>query len=200
MPTIFLEDQNVEWKTRWDDKYLEWVCGFANAQGGRIYIGIDDKGIITGVNNSKELLENIPQKTKSLMGLVVEVNLLKKSERAYLEICVSPSGVAISLRGHYYYRSGSTKSEIIGIALNEFLLKKSGKTWDNVTEPRATIEDISPESIAEFTREALKSGRLPPDVESLSKQEILEKLKLIVNHKIKRAALILFGTSNFKKL
>lgn len=36
------EKHNVEWKEVWKDKYLNWICGFANAQGGTIYIGIDD--------------------------------------------------------------------------------------------------------------------------------------------------------------
>ena len=26
------------------DKYLEWICGYANAQDGTLYIGIDDNG------------------------------------------------------------------------------------------------------------------------------------------------------------
>jgi ATP-dependent DNA helicase RecG len=193
MPATFLENQNVECKVRWDEKYLEWVCGFANAQGGRIYIGINDKGIITGVNNSKELLENIPQKTKSLMGLVVDVNLLKKTGQTYLEICISPSSVAVSLRGHYYYRSGSTKSEITGIALNEFLLKKSGNTWDNVIEPRAVIDDISIEAINEFKKEVQKSGRLPIEIQDLTIQDLLDKLKLTEGPQLKKAAIILFG-------
>jgi len=33
------EQQNIEFKASWHDDYLKWVCGFANAQGGRIYIG-----------------------------------------------------------------------------------------------------------------------------------------------------------------
>ena len=36
------ENQNVEYKESWRDEYLKRVCGFANAQGGTIYIGIDD--------------------------------------------------------------------------------------------------------------------------------------------------------------
>jgi len=32
------EQQNIEYKSSWHDDYLKWVCGFANAQGGRIYI------------------------------------------------------------------------------------------------------------------------------------------------------------------
>ena len=33
------ENQNIEWKSSWDDEYLKWVCGYANAQGGALYIG-----------------------------------------------------------------------------------------------------------------------------------------------------------------
>lgn len=36
------ESQNIEYKESWRDEYLKWVCGFANAKGGRIYIGVND--------------------------------------------------------------------------------------------------------------------------------------------------------------
>ena len=26
------EHQNIEWKESWDDEYLKWICGYANAQ------------------------------------------------------------------------------------------------------------------------------------------------------------------------
>ena len=38
------ESQRVEFKESWQDEYLKWVCGFANAQGGVIYIGVNDDG------------------------------------------------------------------------------------------------------------------------------------------------------------
>jgi ATP-dependent DNA helicase RecG len=55
--------------------------------------------------------------------------------------------VPISLRGRYYYRSGSVKQELTGVSLNEFLLKRAGQTWDNVIEPRATLADIDENSV-----------------------------------------------------
>ena len=36
------ECQNIEWKETWSDEYHKWICGFVNAQGGKLYIGIDD--------------------------------------------------------------------------------------------------------------------------------------------------------------
>lgn len=35
-----METQNIEYKESWRDEYLKWICGFANAQGGTLYIGI----------------------------------------------------------------------------------------------------------------------------------------------------------------
>ena len=42
------ESQNIEHKEIWRDEYLKWICGFANAQGGRVYIGVDDDRQVTG--------------------------------------------------------------------------------------------------------------------------------------------------------
>lgn len=38
------ECQNIEWKRVWKDDYLAWICAFANADGGKLYIGCDDNG------------------------------------------------------------------------------------------------------------------------------------------------------------
>ena len=40
------ESHNIEYKANWRDEYLKWICGFANASGGQLYIGIDDKGLL----------------------------------------------------------------------------------------------------------------------------------------------------------
>ena len=57
------ESQNIEYKESWRDEYLKWICGFANAQGGRIYIGISDNQQVIGVTDSKKLMEDIPNKS-----------------------------------------------------------------------------------------------------------------------------------------
>ena len=39
-----METQTVEYKQTWRDDFLKEICGFANAQGGTLYIGIADNG------------------------------------------------------------------------------------------------------------------------------------------------------------
>ncbi|HEV7670217.1 MAG TPA: ATP-binding protein [Thermoanaerobaculia bacterium] len=56
------ESQRTEWKESWRDDHLRWVCGFANAEGGVLVIGRDDKGRVVGVPDATRLLEELPNK------------------------------------------------------------------------------------------------------------------------------------------
>lgn len=187
------EKQNIEYKSSWHDKYLAWVCGFANAQGGRIYIGKEDAaGKVVGIANYKRLMEEIPNKIKNLMGITAEVNLLEEGDKYYIEIVVQPYSVPISLHGIYHYRCGSVKQELTGVALNEFLLKRSGLTWDEVIEPRASFADIDEKAFKMYLVMSKEKDRLP-DVEGLTTEEIFDKLRLSENGKLTRAAIVLFS-------
>jgi ATP-dependent DNA helicase RecG len=189
---IMPEQQNIEYKQSWHDDYLKWVCGFANAQGGVIFIGKDDNGNVVGIADYKKLMDDIPNKIKNAIGIMVEVNLYDEEGKHFIEIVTHPYSVPISLRGRYYYRSGSTKQELTGASLNEFLLKKSGKTWDDVIEPRANFDDIDEKAFSSFLKTSENKGRLP-ETDGLTLPEIFEKLRLTENGQLKRAAIILFG-------
>ncbi|MCL2651672.1 MAG: ATP-binding protein, partial [Candidatus Azobacteroides sp.] len=91
------ENQNIEYKSSWHDDYLDWICGFANAQGGKIYIGKNNDSKIVGLKNSHELSEKIPNKIRNSMGITAEVNLLDEDGKTYIEIVVQPYSVPISI-------------------------------------------------------------------------------------------------------
>ena len=121
-----LEKQNIEWKESWRDEYFEYISAFANAEGGKIYIGINDKGVVVGISEYEKLLVNLPNKIKDLVGVLCEVNQLTEGDKHYSQIVVNQYSVPISYRGKYYIRSGSTTQLLNGTSLNDFLLKKSG--------------------------------------------------------------------------
>lgn len=144
------ESQNIEWKESWRDEYLKWICGFANAQGGKIYIGTNDDGTVIGVQDSKKLMEDIPNKVRDVLGIIVDVNLLTEDGKEYIEVCVNSNTYPMNYRGEYHYRSGSTKQLLKGQALNQFLLKKTGITWDSVPIQDATVRDLRNDSFDIF--------------------------------------------------
>ena len=58
------------------------------------------------------------------------VNLLEENGLEYIEIDVPPYSNPINYKGQYHYRSGSTKQELKGTALNRFIMQKTGRHWD----------------------------------------------------------------------
>lgn len=66
------------------------------------------------------------------MGILVDVNLHQIDQAKYIEIVVEQHPYPINYKGQYHYRSGSTKQELKGAALDKFLLQKKGKKWDVV--------------------------------------------------------------------
>ena len=188
------ECQNVEFKRIWKDEYLKWICGFANAQGPVMYFGVDDDHAVVGLKDSKRLLEDIPNKVVNYMGLVVDVNLYERDGLDYIELTVEPSNVAISYKGKYYYRSGSTMQELNGVALQQFLLKKMGRSWDDITNERATLEDIDRNAIDYFLKKGIEAQRIPESERDASTKDVLESLGLLDdNGNLKNAAVLLFG-------
>jgi len=187
------EDQNIEYKRSWHDDYLKIICGFANAKGGKLYIGKDDDGDIVGLQNHSRLMDDLPNKIKNHLGIIAEVNLLEDSSNYFIEIIVPEYSVPISYHGRYFIRTGSTTSELTGNTLNDFILRKSGRTWDNLFEDRAFLNDLDMDSQTKFINAAEKSGRITIE-DNISGITLLEKLRLSDNQKTKRAAIILFGT------
>lgn len=77
------ENQNTEWKQAWRDEYLKWICGFANAQGGTLVIGRNDKGLVTGIADAARLMEEIPNKMRDILGIVAPVNLYSENGKEW---------------------------------------------------------------------------------------------------------------------
>ncbi len=188
------ETQNVEYKLSWRDEYLKWICGFANAQGGKIFIGVNDYGEIAGVDDYKRLMDDIPNKAVNHLGIVVDVNLHVHEGMYYIEIIVPVSNVPIAYHGVYHYRSGSTKQELKGVPLQNFLLNKMGLSWERQPVPGANLDDIDQEVIKSFVQKAATKQRISGSVVTTDTLTFLKNLDLInENGELLIAAVLLFG-------
>ena len=186
------ESQIIEYKESWRDEYLKWICGFANARGGTLYIGKRDDGSVCGVADSKKLMEDIPNKVRDTLALIVDVDLLNENGLDVIKISVAENPYPVNYKGEYHYRTGSTKQLLQGSSLTNFLLRKTGKNWDSVPLENVSIEDLDKESFDIFHREAVRSGRMSENDLKLSTQQLLENLNLMDEGLLKRAAVLLF--------
>jgi len=143
------------------------------------------------VSIAKKLLEDLPNKIKDVLGIVPDVNLRKEKNKEYIEIIVEPYPSPISYKGQYHYRSGSTKQELKGPALEKFLLGKIGRKWDGVISD-FTLKALDSSAFEIFRKEAAKGDRIPKSELKESDSFLLECLHLSEKQKLKRAAVLLF--------
>jgi len=186
------EHQHIEWKQSWRDEYLRWICGFANAEGGTLVIGRDDKGKAVGVKDARKLMEDIPNKVRDILGIMVDVNLRELAAGDVLDIVVPAYSNPISYRGEYCYRSGSTNQTLKGAALDRFMLRKQGRHWDGVPLPGVSVTQLSSPAIAAFRRKARESRRLDAAALRVGAAGLLDRLRLTEGKYLKRAAALLF--------
>gem|GEM_PF-4964439 len=124
------ESQNIEYKRTWRNECLKTVSAFANSNGGTLIIGLDDSGKYVGLKNAKKLLKDIPNTIRNKLGVIPSV----ETNNEIIKIIISPSSAPISYNGKYYLRSGSTVQALQGKDLADFLVKKTGISWDEVFE------------------------------------------------------------------
>lgn len=186
------ENQITEWKESWRDEYLKWICGYANAQGGTLFIGKDDNGIPVGLVNPHQLIETIPNKIRNSMGIIADVNMRRQQDKDYVAITVGAYPFPVSYRGKYYFRSGATLQLLTGAALDQFILKKQGLTWDAAPISCGTADILKKEALNIFREEAMQSGRLAQKALKVSDELLLRNLGMYEDDFLKRAAVMVF--------
>jgi ATP-dependent DNA helicase RecG len=189
---VTAESQNIEFKLNWRDEYLKWICGFANAHGGTLFIGKDDAGNVVDLKDAKKLLEEIPNKVRDTLGILVDVNLHQNDQGSFIEILVEQYPYPVNYKGQYHYRSGSTKQELKGPSLDKFLLQKKGKRWDGVPVPNVSTNDLKQETFDFFRKRAFRSQRIDEESLADSNEHLIENLRLKEGKFLKRASILLF--------
>lgn len=92
----------------------------------------------------------------------------------------------------YHYRTGSTRQQLTGAALNQFLMKKTEITWDSVPIEQITVDGFRNDSFDIFKEQAVRSKRMDKQDVNLDKEELLNNLNLMENGVINRAGILLF--------
>jgi ATP-dependent DNA helicase RecG len=188
------ESETIEFKESFDKEFIETAVAFANTKGGRIFIGIDDKGKIKGIQLGKKTLDEwvnqVSQTTEPKISMKSEKFSVKEKKIILFHILenrIKP----VSFKGRYFKRVGSSNRQMGWEDITKLVLESAGTTWDSLIEPQATLEDIDLEKVKKFVGLCNKTGRRPVP-ENEKPLTTLEKLELIQKGKPTKAAILLF--------
>lgn len=195
------EDDNIEFKetTGQLDRGMETLCAFLNGTGGTVLFGVTDKGKIVG--------QEVTDKTKrSIAEAINRLEPVTAVQVAYVSINNSGKYVVslhvedmrferpFSYKGRPYMRRESVTLIMPQSAYTELIFEREGMShgWESYIDDKLKITDLDKEEILRTMRLGIDCGRQPESTER-NIPDILEKLGVSENGKLKHAAFVLFA-------
>jgi ATP-dependent DNA helicase RecG len=161
----------------------ECVC-FANAQGGMIYIGLDDKSK-TPPEDQKIDEQAMNAMIKSLRGFTNSVGIVEPIKHThdnggeYFSFRVLPSlkTVAMTSDGKVAIRVGEECVPVDSQSLTQLVSEKGDFQWELQTYRKITIDQLEQENIDKFVSEIRISDKVSDFLKELDIPSLLEHFR-----------------------
>lgn len=175
----------TEGKSKLRELARECVC-FANAQGGTILIGLDDK---TKKPPSSQTVsqDKINTTLKALRGFTNSVGLaepkhiIHENGGEYFSFKVLPSlkTVAMTSDGKVAIRIGEECVPVDSQSLAQLVSEKGDFQWELVRHTRITLNKLPPENIKKFIENIRSSDKVSEFIKQLDDHSLLEHFRLV---------------------
>lgn len=172
----FLRGKN----TNWDDLAKDCVC-FANAQGGFISIGIEDKEMlppisqrITDRNLPDVIQKNIAHRTVNV-GIAVTIETASnKAEFIQIQVFRNAQTIASTTDGRYYVRVHDECQPVPPDEMARLAADKNAFIWEEQITKRVPASRFEEHKRENFLAEIRNSKRVSRFVTEMTDEEILD--------------------------
>lgn len=183
------ETLNIEYKSiqkiRTNDKGfkdLAVTCvSLANAQGGKIFIGFDDKTKQPPINQTitQDEINDAVTRLRSLcynVALTGSELMIYSNGSHYFNIEVSPSlkSIATTSDGKIYLRVADKCEPVRNEDIHRLAHEKQAYQWELVCPKTVRISDVSVDIIRNFTDAIRQSDRVSAHIKQMTDEEIIE--------------------------
>ena len=133
------ESYTVEFKESPDKELPSEVCAFANASGGKVYIGVHDKGYIVGTDTSNAARSRIQDTINKIEPrLNVSIDVLDN-----IVVLTVPKGThkPYSCPAGFYLRSGPNSQKLDRDSIIEFFQNEGRVRYDEIVRDDLPIDE-----------------------------------------------------------
>ena len=147
-----IESSRIEFKVKMVDNLEETIIAFLNSKdGGIIYLGINDKGKIIGLNGNLDLLQRkvkdriISNIEPSALGLF-DLEILEKDNKKYLKIIIARGlekpyhikGMGMT-SDSCFIRVGSSNEKMSDYLISEMFKERTKNSIKNIVSPNQNL-------------------------------------------------------------
>lgn len=162
MPKIDKEEgQNIEFKRRYKDGILDTVVGFANTDGGDIYLGVDDDKEIVGLNITQELKDKIQSACNTIEEPIVPTLETANLSGKDVLIIKVPKGKDIPYcsSGTVYVRTSAITRPATKQEMRDMIASSGYIQFEKQPVRNASYDDMDEQKVTYFlARRAEKRG------------------------------------------
>jgi ATP-dependent DNA helicase RecG len=207
------ENTNIEYKSlkkvigkKADLKALAETCVcLANAQGGTIYIGIEDKDKQPPLEQTinQEIVNDTLSRLRSLtdsVGFAEAIIEQHPNGSDYFHFKVLPSSrtIATTTSGKIFLRVQDNCYPVTGEEITRLAAEKNAFQWELVQIKSVHLDDIPLENIKSFTNDIRQSKRVKDSVKAKDDNEILEHYNLYINNILTNLGILWLGSANMR--
>ena len=157
------ESYTVEFKESADKTIPDEVCAFANASGGKLYIGISDDGVIKGAdtsNSARSRLQDTINKVEPRLSTTLEIH----DNIIVINVPEGTNKPYSSSKG-FFLRSGPNSQKLDRNGIFEFLQSEGKIIYDYIVDGDfPIIDNFNEAEYQKFLKKAKISEILPRDV------------------------------------
>ncbi len=170
---------------KWNELAKDCVC-FANAKGGKIYIGIEDddemppKSQVIEENSINLIRKRISELTINVGVIVSKRTALNGGEYIEVEIKPSQQSVAATTDGRYYIRMADACKPVF--------------VWETKVVQKITTEQCDREKLHQFIKDIKSSERVSNFVKQKSEEELLSHYQMYNGQYLTNLGILWIGT------
>lgn len=193
------ENTYIEFKSSFNDGVIETLSAFANTKGGKVVVGLDDKGVpvknfSVGDETIQKWINEIKIKTQP--SIIADAELKKIKGKTVVEFSIQEFPVKpIAFKSRFYKRVNNSNQILNATEITNLYMQSLQVSWDSYAYRNANFTDLSPLKIKSFIKKVNDGGRF---VLPAKPHEALLKLKLISQNEASQAAMILFSKDNLR--
>lgn len=139
------ESYKVEFKESVDKSLAEEVCAFANASGGRIFIGVDDNGKIIGTDTSNAARSRIQDTLRQIQpDLTIKLDVINN-----IIVLLVPEGKEkpYNCSKGFFLRVGPNSQKLGRNEIIAFIQSEGRIRFDELVKSEATVNETLDKSI-----------------------------------------------------
>jgi len=181
----------MEFKASFGEVVIETLVAFSNARGGKVYIGVSDKGKVQGITIGKESAQNWINEVKGKTSpqIIPSTEILEIEKKTVLVLSVPEYPIKpVSTRGKYYKRVANSNHLLsIDEIVNEHL-RTINSSWDMFPNSTYSLDEISLEKVQK-SMDLMRNNGITINESPI---QFLSKYNLLRDDKLTNAAYLLF--------